>query len=534
VIQKRVSRSSPMGMVAPRQRIASAFTVFFGLHGSVSRYAQERGVCRQWVYREANWVANTLEGKEQREEIARLQARVRELTEDKAALEERLAVAVVLDDEKQAEFASVGQGRGVSLPDCWALLQVLIPGKSLSVPTLGRRTQAVGAQSAKLLPVLDEWTHKQVRDAGGDEIYVSAPVLMVVELESLSWLTGRLVGAVTGEAWAKEFGQFPSLQQVTRDAGKALEKGVALVNAERAKQGQPAVVDQGDHYHALRGSQVGFHQAEVRARKALAEAEAAQKESDECQRQGQAKLVAGKANTAQAAWRRAERAMDHWLELEHTWERTKEALRLFTPTGELNTRQHAEAELAETLPQLPDTFAKPKRMLQKAEILNYLDHAQRKLEALPFPQELKQAAVRQEGLRRRPELLRGEGTKAAALRGVMLACTVALAKAGELGQQTAAAVHDLIRRAYRASSLVECVNSVVRMQQSRHRKMTQGMLDLKRLYWNCHTFRTGHRRGTTPYQRLGVPLPAGLTWWQLLKLTPEQLREKLSTAEKPP
>ena len=40
--------------------------------------------------------------------------------------------------------------------------------------------------------------------------------------------------------------------------------------------------------------------------------------------------------------------------------------------------------------------------------------------------------------------------------------------------------------------------------------MTQGLLDLKQLYWNYHTFATGHRRKTTPYQRLGVTLPAGL------------------------
>jgi hypothetical protein len=80
--------------------------------------------------------------------------------------------------------------------------------------------------------------------------------------------------------------------------------------------------------------------------------------------------------------------------------------------------------------------------------------------------------------------------------------------------------------------LVECINSVLRMQQARHRKMTQGLLDLKRLYWNCHTFRTGRRRGTTPYQRLGVPWPDNLHWWDVLKMTPEQLRNKLSTAKK--
>ena len=111
-------------------------------------------------------------------------------------------------------------------------------------------------------------------------------------------------------------------------------------------------------------------------------------------------------------------------------------------------------------------------------------------------------------------------------------CAVVLSKAGEVGQQAATAVGDILRRAYRASSLVECINGVLRMQQARHRKMTQGLLDLKRLYWNCHTFRSGRRRGSTPYERLGVPWPEGLRWWDVLRMTPEQLQDKLSTATK--
>ena len=107
-----------------------------------------------------------------------------------------------------------------------------------------------------------------------------------------------------------------------------------------------------------------------------------------------------------------------------------------------------------------------------------------------------------------------------------------LSKAGPDGRQAVTAIRDILRRAYRASSLVECLNSVLRMQQAGHRRMTQGMLDLKRLYWNCHTFGSGRRRGTTPYQRLGVPWPEGLRWWDVLKSTPEQLREQLSTAGK--
>jgi hypothetical protein len=190
--------------------------------------------------------------------------------------------------------------------------------------------------------------------------------------------------------------------------------------------------------------------------------------------------------------------------------------------------------LAETLPQLADAdFAKAKRMLQQPETLTYLDEVQRKLAALPVPAAVRQAAVRQEGLRRRPELWRGESHQAAALRGVLLVCAVVLAKACDTGRQAVEGVQRIFRNTWRASSLVECINSVLRMQQARHRKMSQGLLDLKRLYWNCHTFRSGRRRGTSPYQRLGVPWPEGLRWWDVLKWSPEQLRERLSTVKNP-
>jgi len=85
----------------------------------------------------------------------------------------------------------------------------------------------------------------------------------------------------------------------------------------------------------------------------------------------------------------------------------------------------------------------------------------------------------------------------------------------------------VLRGVWRASSLVECVNSVARMQQARHRKMTQGLLDLKRLYWNLRRFRTGRRKDQTPYGLLGLNVP-DLTFWEFLKLTPEELRQKLS------
>ena len=520
-----------MGMVAPQQRIASSYFVLFGNHGDVSRYADQRGVCRQWVYREADWLKGFLADKPQ--QIQALQQRVRELEQKNAALEARLAVSVVVDDDLQAQLAALGQANGVSLPMVWEFLNVLIPGKQLSVATLGRRSQEAGKKSGELLAVFDEWSRARARDVAADELYVNDPVRMVVEQESLWWLSGRLGVAVDGDGWAQEFRQLPNLKQVERDGGKGLEKGVALVNAERQAQGEPLVADNGDHFHALRGAGVGLRKVQAQAAQALAEAEVAQQQLEACQRQGLPGQGAGKH--AAAAWRKAEQAMDLCCQRERLWQQTKQALRLVTPTGQLNSRDHAQAVLAQTLPQLPDSdFAKTKRQLHKPEMLNYLDHAHRQIEALPFPEAVKQAAVRQECLRRRPEVLQGEDRQAAALRGVLLMCAVILGKAGDVGQQAVAAVRDIFRRAYRASSLVECINSAVRMHQCRHRKMTQGLLNLKRLYWNCHTFRTGHRRHTTPYQRLGVPWPEGLRWWDVLKLTPEQLRQKLSTAKMPP
>ena len=65
----------------------------------------------------------------------------------------------------------------------------------------------------------------------------------------------------------------------------------------------------------------------------------------------------------------------------------------------------------------------------------------------------------------------------------------------------------VLRGVWRASSLVECLNSVARMQQARHRKMTQELLDLKRLYWNLRRFRIGRRKDQTPYGLLGLKLP---------------------------
>ncbi|MHB8736709.1 MAG: hypothetical protein ACYC6M_15510 [Terriglobales bacterium] len=99
-----------------------------------------------------------------------LRKQLRQAHQQRAAWETRLAKSVVLDAQKQAEVAGVGQARGVTLRDCHALLEVLLPGQTLSVAELGRRTQAAGKKAGELLAVLDEAARQKVREVAADEI----------------------------------------------------------------------------------------------------------------------------------------------------------------------------------------------------------------------------------------------------------------------------------------------------------------------------------------------------------------------------
>src|SRR4051794_41805554 len=78
------------------------------------------------------------------------------------------------------------------------------------------------------------------------------PALMVVEPESLCWMTGRMARARDGATWAGEFARLPALRAVVRDAGTGLGKGVRLDNARRRDAGLPEIDETLDVFHTLR------------------------------------------------------------------------------------------------------------------------------------------------------------------------------------------------------------------------------------------------------------------------------------------
>ncbi len=355
---------------------------------------------------------------------------------------------------------------------------------------------------------------------------------MVVEPASLCWLTGRMVAARDGVTWAQEFARFPALKAVIRDDGTGLGKGVKLERARRRVAALPDLDDTLDVFHTLREGGRALRMTWGAVARALERAGSAQKELDERGRQGLSRQ--GHAAPVNRLWRQAERLWDQALAVETAWDQARSAFEFFTPEGRFNDRRQAEAVVAAALPHFSGAaWAKMRRLLLRRESFTFLDQAQERLAALGLAPEVLSALLDLEGLRRQPWRLSATTPGSAATRAWALARTVQLAKTRPDWLDQAQRARQVLRGVWRASSLVECVNSVARMQQARHRKMTPGLLDLKRLYWNLRRFRTGRRKDQTPYGLLGLKLP-DLSFWEFLKLSPAELRKQLSATDDAP
>jgi hypothetical protein len=569
---------TPVYSVDTQQRLASVHVVFFGQYGDVTELATQRGQSRQSLYRQAHGVARCLESTTYQQHIQQLQQEVDRLRHQVDSLRQLLAAAVVVVPDRLAEFASVSVAEGVSLPLIHRQLRILVKERTPSVAQLGRWSKDAACRASATLAVLDDNSRPLVKDAAVDELFVGrTPVLMSVELGSLAWVGGQLSASRDGATWAEQLRKLPALHFVSRDAGKGLDAGIAQINRERASQGQQPqdhaagaaghcddgqgrqaqrpLDDQDDHFHLLREATRALRRQQGQISQAMDKAETLGRKRDKVARQGH--NCAAWAREANRAWRKAEAAFQRWSAADEAWTRVRqEALPLFDPSGQLNTPHKAQAVLAQTLPALQGPeWAKVRRLLKRLGIFTFLDRVNRELAALPealrvqsdsqqgasarggLPDggdlsaaeaaSLVQAAVEVEGAKRHPQTGQGAGPSALGYRALVLVAGVMLAVAGPAGTLAQSLVRGVLRRAYRASSAVEGLNSIVRMHQRRHRRLTQGLLDLKRLNWNCRTFRTGKRKRQTPYGLLGLKLPT-TDWWQLLKIPPEELRQQLS------
>jgi len=293
---------------------------------------------------------------------------------------------------------------------------------------------------------------------------------------------------------------FDRLEFVVSDAAQGIAKAVKQVAAARRDDPKAPTLERGlDVFHTSMEAQRVLAQEWRRVEAAWEKGEAADIAVAQSKQQGID--ARGVSQAARAAWTRVGASFGCFEHRQAAWGRAHAALDLFDADGRLNDRCRAQVEITEALKRLTDPeWSKVGNFLNDPRSLSFLDRMHRRLEeAEPRPEWREAMAWRWWLRHRRP---RSSDPLTNLVRGV--------GRDGELSESESISydrVSAVLQGTFRASSAVECMNSVLRMRQSRHRRMTQPMLDLKRLYWNCHRFRSGPRKDVCPYQTIGPATP---------------------------
>jgi hypothetical protein len=501
-------RPTPMLKIPFVTWIANAAAGLTGLYGAVTCQAEVAQCSRQTIYDHVQKVQAAVEdahdGGPTRAELIE---RNRHLRHENAQLWGWLAQTIDFPRCKQREFAVTAAAMGLSLNQVLALLALILgkhagPGRS----TLHRWTKRAALAAGRVLKVLDAQCKTLVLVGCLDEIFFHGrPVLVGIEPASLVWFLGQKADDRSGATWAKALRDWPALSYVMADAGSGLQAGIAAMPQERQEKDLPPLENGLDVFHttdeARRVLRLGWNRVE----RLWEQAEVASRRVEQSQRQGQD--TRGVAAVARSAWKKTEAAFAPYERAEAGWRLAHGALAVFRPDGSLNDRAWAEHQIARALPILSDReWSKVRGFLQTKETLTFLDRLHRQLRGAVPEDRLRAKLVHLWWLRRQRPRTTPSGEVVTAGHVMHLVQQVVCQKVDANWQESYRALSRVLRGTVRASSAVECMNSVLRMHQSRHRTVNQGLLDLKRLYWNCREFREGKRRRHRPYELLAFLL----------------------------
>jgi hypothetical protein len=518
--------------------IGNACAALCGQHGDVTQQATAANCSRQTVYDHADKVQQAVADAQlpgpSRQQLLEDNRRLRE---ENKQLWDWLDQTIDCPQDKQRQFAVSASAMGLSLQQILALLAILLPGSRLpSRAGLGRWVNQAARRAGRLLAVLDRAAQTLVLYLCIDEIFFRRqPVLMGIEPFSMTWVLGQRTADRTGATWAKALAAWPQVRDVAADGGSGLELGLELETQRRREEAEKTQTEpvplhaELDVFHTSReggrASRADWQHAEA----VWEQAEKVERAKERFDRGGTDRRRF-KKSVVEEAWAEAVAAFEEADSKEKAWQHAQAALRVLRPDGQLNDRVWATAQLQAAVTALTgQRWAKTRRMLLDERTLTFLDRLHGELAVAEPDAERREALValwrwRQDQRRRAPVQPQDSG-------GVLREALAELLRArlGQGWQESYSRVAGVLRRVLRASSAVECVNSVVRMHQSRHRNLSQELLDLKRLYWNCRSFVSGKRKGRCPYEHLGLKLPS-YDPWVLLQMEPEELKKQLSSS----
>jgi hypothetical protein len=508
--------------------IANAAACLTGSRGAVTQQAQEARCSRQSVYDHTHKVSAAVEaehgGGPTRAELIRVNEALRL---ENTQLWEWLFQTIEFPLAKQQHFAVTAMAMGLSLSQTLVLLAILLGARAHPRrTTVHRWVQAAGKAAGEVLKQLDYSCKTLVLVGCLDEIFFHGrPVLVGVEPRSMVWFLGKKAGNCQGSTWFQELQPWTSLDYVVSDAGMGLQAGITQMQQHRRETEQVPLEKGLDVFHTKQEAQRVLRALWNRVERLWEQAEAATRAVEKAQRLGRDSR--GATTAARGAWNRASITFHEYEKEEAGWKQAELALSVFRPDGQLNDRSWAQGQVALALRQLSSQeWSKVRGFLNVEESFTFLDRLHGQLEQLSVPEAVRDALVHLWWLRRqRPRKL--SETAVGGYHHLALVQQILCQKLDPNWRESYRQVAEVLSQTVRASSAVECMNSVLRMHQSRHRTMTQGMLDLKRLYWNCRVFRGGKRKGLCPYEHLGLRLPS-YNFWSLLH---EETKMALTTAQ---
>ena len=496
-----------------RLEIFSRYWRFGADYGTVSHLAEEFRTSRQFVYDVAARVKEALDWRpagrqavdHQPGELARLRHRVRELESDcdhlagQLALERskpqqdrfRLLLELALcpvSEDKIVRCLAAAFGRDGQVSAGWVNGQL----------------QKAGAAALAILQQTE--LRNCVREAAIDELFRHRqPILCVIDPRTLLATVPQAAENRKGETWQATLKQFPHLEFVVSDQASGLRKGVQDCPQD--------IAHQYDIFHFKREVGRWLRSQEARCYEQMEQVEQARRWTQ------QPRLLESARIQARIEYRQQAAALDQrlltfdWLELIVGY--LYESLTPYDARRQqIRTRAAAEASFDEVLGLLKEVkLINPKPLLSMIEgarpgLLTFLTVLEEKLAGI----EVRWHVVTGSRTAAFNSLARVWHTRAHAPSSLRrqreyLTALIGLGhwsrrieNFGAVKQQVCAALDQVVR----ASSAVECFNSLLRPYVSVKKHLSQGFLALIALYHNTRPLpQRGHQ---TPLQLAGVDL----------------------------
>jgi predicted DNA-binding protein YlxM (UPF0122 family) len=444
--------------------------------------------------------------------IAELEAENATLRARVQTLEAKLENSVQITSQRVRDLSLTLTVLPVSYRDVRDIIALAYGEKyAPSEASLCKMVQHYGTIAGLIL--LDAEITSKFSSAGVDEIFFhQTPILTVVDPDSMAVGACERSEDRTGGSWNSVLSHFPNLRYVISDEAKGIGNGVYLTDA--------IILHQKDLYHLVSEISGTTRRLETRLEKLLKAEEKAWQDW-------------AKGRIYIKTMEKTLATVDRQLELMEQYYQAMELLDFafysVSSDHKVNTREHGHQVLSEVLQRL--------RSLTELEIddlivvlekralgcLIFLDQLQHELSSTPVEleqdseftsEQIREWAIQEVCLQH--AMADEPSDEVFSAYSELWKKVRSLKKLIPLFLKIVSEVKKLLYRPKRASSLVECFNSILRPIQQVKKQATQEFLWLKALHHNMKTFKQGKRKGKSPFQLLGVDF-GNRDWIRLLE-----------------